>query len=85
MSNSFSSNDNTSASQPDASEQMIELQTRLVYMEETVEELNQQIAHLSAEFMLAKQAMQLMNKRVEQLMSNPISEQKGQEPPPPHY
>lgn len=68
-----------------SSEQIVELQTRLLFMEETVEQLNQQIADLSAEFMLAKQAMQLMNKRLEQVMNNPFSEQKGQEPPPPHY
>ncbi|WP_442903793.1 SlyX family protein [Gilvimarinus sp. 1_MG-2023] len=55
-------------------------------MDETVDTLNEQITHLSADFTLARQAMQLMNRRLEQLAANTGDLKSSQDDaPPPHY
>lgn len=61
-----------------------ELETRIVYLEDLVESLNSETAHLGNEFALAKQAMQLMNRRLEQLTA---ANEKSDIPidRPPHY
>lgn len=61
-----------------------ELEIRAVYLEETVESLNQQLSHLTQEFILAKQAMRLLNQRIEQ-MHQQDSKDFTEESPPPHY
>ncbi|MDO6682567.1 MULTISPECIES: SlyX family protein [unclassified Oceanobacter] len=67
-------------------DRITELETRLSYMDETVDTLNEQITHLSADFTLARQAMQLMNRRLEQLAANTGDLKSSQDDaPPPHY
>tara|TARA_R110000868_G_scaffold59547_20_gene182797 strand:- start:2189 stop:2434 length:246 start_codon:yes stop_codon:yes gene_type:complete len=69
-----------------ALDRITELETRLSYMDETVETLNDQITRLSADFTLAHQAMQLMNRRLEQLAANTGDIKSAQDDtPPPHY
>ena len=62
-----------------------ELETRLLFMEDTVDQLNEELANLSHDFLLARQAMQLMNTRIEQLLKQDGQLQGGDEAPPPHY
>lgn len=76
----------TSATEQDTDQARItELETRLLFMEDTVDKLNEELATLSHDFLLARQAMQLMNKRIEQLSKQDGPMQLGDEPPPPHY
>lgn len=63
-----------------------ELEIRITFLENTVEELNQQLASVTQEFSLAKQAMRLMHQRLEQMQSNdPENDNFVEETPPPHY
>lgn len=63
-----------------------ELEMRVVFMEDTIEVLNQQLADLTQEFSLAKQAMQLLNKRFEQMQpGGGAVKDFSEETPPPHY
>ncbi len=63
-----------------------EIEIRITFLENTVEELNQQLASVTQEFSLAKQAMRLMHQRLEQMQSNdPESDDFSDDTPPPHY
>ena len=63
-----------------------ELEIRITFLENTVDELNQQLTSVTQEFSLAKQAMRLMHKRIEQIQSNGLQEDDfADETPPPHY
>lgn len=63
-----------------------ELEIRITFLENTVEELNQQLASVTQEFSLAKQAMRLMHQRLEQMHSNdPENDNFSDDTPPPHY
>lgn len=63
-----------------------ELETRIAFLEETIDSLNTEVARLSRDFLLAHQAMQHMNRRLEQLAERPGNQgDPGIEPPPPHY
>lgn len=62
-----------------------ELESRALFMDETVEQLNLQLATLTQEFELAKQAMQLLNRRLEHMQSQPSVKDLSEETPPPHY
>ncbi|WP_430459588.1 SlyX family protein [Thalassolituus sp. LLYu03] len=69
-----------------AQQRIDELEMRVVYMEDTIETLNQQLVALTQEFTLAKQAMQLLNRRFEQMQSNNgLIKDISEETPPPHY
>lgn len=63
-----------------------ELEIRALFLEDTVDALNQQVADLNREFALAKQALQMLNQRLEHLHSHQ-GEVKDlvDEAPPPHY
>lgn len=62
-----------------------ELETRVLFLEDTIEQLNSELTSLNSDFLMARQAMQLMNKRIEQLLKLDSQGQGGDEPPPPHY
>lgn len=63
-----------------------ELEIRITFLENTVDELNQQLTSVTQEFSLAKQAMRLMHKRIEQIQANDLQEDDFvEETPPPHY
>ena len=67
------------------SERITELEMRMAFLEDTVDGLNEQLSALTQQFTLAKEAMQLMNRRLEQVQTAPGGENFGVEPPPPHY
>ncbi|MBU2038078.1 MULTISPECIES: SlyX family protein [Oceanospirillaceae] len=72
--------------QPLAQQRIDELEMRIAFLEDTIDSLNDQVSTLSQEFLLAKQAMQLMHRKLEQLQQNPSAgEAMADEPPPPHY
>ena len=63
-----------------------ELEIRITFLENTVDELNQQLASVTQEFSLAKQAMRLMHQRLEQMHINDLNnDENSEEAPPPHY
>jgi len=63
-----------------------ELEIRITFLENTVEELNQQLASVTQEFSLAKQAMRLIHQRLEELQPNdPENDNFVDDTPPPHY
>ncbi|MEK9712131.1 MAG: SlyX family protein [Thalassolituus sp.] len=63
-----------------------ELETRITYLEETVDTLNTELTTLASEYRLAKEALQLMYRKVEQLQGNGAEiTNPADEPPPPHY
>lgn len=69
----------------DTNHRITELESRIVFLEDTVDQLNDQLATLSNDFLMARQAMQLINKRLEQLQNNTNAGEPGKEAPPPHY
>ena len=71
----------------DAAQRRIdELEVKLAFMEETVDTLNSQMAELPQQFDLARQAMRMMNKKLEQLQADDGQvKDSSQEAPPPHY
>lgn len=73
--------------QRDAGQQRIdELEMKVAFLEETVDALNSQMADLTQQFDLARQAMQMMNKKLEQLQADDGQvKDSSQEAPPPHY
>ncbi|WP_221799046.1 SlyX family protein [Oceanobacter mangrovi] len=70
----------------DNSARIAELEIRIAYMDETIDALNQQVSRLTLDFETAREAMKMMNQRIEQLMQ---SQGPGKSPaddaPPPHY
>ncbi|GGY45019.1 protein SlyX [Bacterioplanes sanyensis] len=70
----------------DDNTRIVELETRVAFLEHTVETLNEQLATLNRDFILAHQALQLMNKRLESLQSGQAGVKDfSEETPPPHY
>ncbi len=80
MSQSTTSIDNSALEQ-----RIIELETQVAYFEQTIEQLNQSMTSISQEFILAKEAMQLMNRRLESLAAPSSSKDISADVPPPHY
>jgi SlyX protein len=74
-----------SASSNSPSDSIEDLETRIAFLEDLVESLNQQLADINQEFSLAKQAMRLMNQRLEQVTLHSNGKSDAPEPPPPHY
>lgn len=67
-------------------EQVIELETRIAFLEDTVESLNGEVADLSQQFELAKRAIQMMHQKLEQVGNDDNGiKNVSDEPPPPHY
>lgn len=72
--------------EPDTAERVTDLESRIVFLEDTIETLNGELAELSREFRLAKQALQHMYKRMEHIQSGDSGiANPADEPPPPHY
>lgn len=69
-----------------AQQRIDELEMRVAFMEDTIDSLNAQLVTFTQDFALAKQAMQMMNRRLEQLQSGQADiRDSADEPPPPHY
>lgn len=63
-----------------------EMETRITFLEDTVDTLNGELAELSSEFRMVKEAIQLMYRKFEQAQSdNSGISNPADEPPPPHY
>jgi len=70
----------------DAGLRIDELEVKVAFMEETIDTLNNQMAELTLQFDIARQAMQMMNRRIEQLQSaDGQVKNSADEAPPPHY
>lgn len=70
----------------DTVERVTDLESRLVFLEDTIETLNSELSELSREFRLAKQALQHMYKRMEHMQSGDSGiANPADEPLPPHY
>lgn len=67
-------------------QRITELETRILYLEDTIESLNAEMAEISQQFSLAKNALQMMHKKLEQVSGNSdVFRNPADEPPPPHY
>ena len=64
--------------------QIIELQTRLAFQENTIVELNQTVTNLQTEIVLINKRIQLLQEQLQQLQPSNIATQ-SEETPPPHY
>ena len=94
----MTSEHNNSANKPDSTPQkhcgdseqqqqrITELETRMAFMEDTVDTLNAQVADLSQQFTLAKRAIQMLHEKLEQASSADSGiNNPADEAPPPHY
>ena len=71
----------------DIEEQLIDVQTRVAYQEDTLAQLNDVITKQDAEIVQLKQQMRLMAQRLDELMRDPV-QGEGTEitnDRPPHY
>lgn len=67
-------------------QQIIELESRIAYLENSVDELNTVITQLSSEFSLAKEALRMMHRNMESLKQDSAGiKNLNNETPPPHY
>ncbi len=65
-------------------EQVIELETRMAFLEQTVDDLNDVVTHQQAQITLMERAMKHMNTQLVQL-AGPNIRAADEETPPPHY
>lgn len=67
-------------------DQIVELETRITYLEDTVDSLNSELSELSQQFQLAKAALQNIYAKLEQFQAGQSEiNSNADEPPPPHY
>ena len=67
-------------------QRITELETRMAFLEDTVDTLNAQVADLSQQFTLAKRAIQMLHEKLEQASSADSGiKNLADETPPPHY
>lgn len=70
----------------DFQEQLIELQTRVAYQEDTLVQLNDVIARQDAELIQLKQQLRLIAQRLDELSRNPAQgDGEVMDERPPHY
>jgi SlyX protein len=70
----------------DFEEQLIDLQTRVAYQEDTLTQLNDVITRQDAELVQLKQQLRLMAQRLDELSSNPAqADGEVVDEHPPHY
>jgi SlyX protein len=70
----------------DLEEQLIDVQTRIAYQEDTLAQLNEVITRQDAEIIQLKQQLRLLAQRIDEMQRNPS--QAGDEitnERPPHY
>ena len=75
------------ASKPEYSEQRVtELETRITYLEDTVDTQNREIAQMASDLRVMKEALQMMYKKVSEFGDyGGGGGSAADEPPPPHY
>ena len=94
----MTSEHNNGANKPDSTPQkhrgdsdqqqqrITELETRMAFLEDTVDTLNAQVADLSQQFTIAKRAIQMLHEKLEQASSADSGiKNLADETPPPHY
>ena len=70
----------------DIQEQLIDLQTRVTYQEDLLEQLNLVIAQQDADIIQLKQQIRILAQRLEDILRTPIQEDGSlAEERPPHY
>lgn len=71
----------------DIEEQLIDMQTRIAYQEDTLVQLNEVITKQDAELVQLKQQMRLLAQRLEELMRDPAQggDSEITNDRPPHY
>lgn len=71
----------------DLEEQLIDVQTRVAYQEDTLTQLNDVITKQDAEIMQLKQQMRLLAQRLDELMRDPAQGGENEiiNDRPPHY
>ncbi len=71
----------------DIEEQLIDVQTRVAYQEDTLAQLNDVITRQDAEIVQLKQQMRLLAQRLDELVRNPLQgdEADSASERPPHY
>ncbi|HTF98568.1 MAG TPA: SlyX family protein [Cellvibrio sp.] len=70
----------------DIQEQLIDLQTRVTYQEDLLEQLNLVIAQQDADIIQLKQQIRILAQRLEDILRTPIQEDGSPaEERPPHY
>ena len=71
----------------DIEEQLIDVQTRVAYQEDTLTQLNDVITKQDAEIVQLKQQMRLLAQRLDELMRDPAqgSDMEITNDRPPHY
>ena len=63
-----------------------EMETRIAFLEDTVDTLNNELSALSREFRISKEALQLVYRKLEQVQSGDSGiSNPADEPPPPLY
>jgi len=65
-------------------ETLIDLQTRLAYQEETLEQLNRIVTRQQDEIDRLRRQLELLGERLREIRPSPVGA-AGDEPPPPHY
>jgi SlyX protein len=61
-----------------------QLETRLAFQDDTIEQLNQEVTALSTETARLKSQLSLMVKKLKELQPGEVANQ-AEETPPPHY
>ena len=68
----------------DSEQRLSEMETRLAFQENTLQELNDALISQQQQIELLQGMLQEMHRRVEDLANSRPAE-SGKEPPPPHY
>ncbi|PXF29660.1 hypothetical protein WH50_19470 [Pokkaliibacter plantistimulans] len=64
-------------------DRLTELETRVAFMDDTINQLNDELVHQQKELETLHRMLHLMHEQMKQ-MTNPEQSNQG-EPPPPHY
>lgn len=76
----------SSAYDQNSEQRITELETRIVFLEDTIDTMNTELSNLSADFRMAREALQLLYKKLEQFQSGSSGIRNvDEETPPPHY
>ncbi len=65
-------------------ERFIDLETRLVYQERTIEELNEVVTRQQGQIDVLEEKLRAIVNHIQESAS-PVTGEAGDEPPPPHY
>lgn len=69
----------------DCQEQIIELETKVAYLEDTVEQLSDELAAMQKQNALNTDALKYLHRQLESMSNDKGGATMQNEPPPPHY